>query len=173
MPEISIERLYDEHADALFGFLLNLTRHEADTRDLLQALFIKLARNPEVLSGVSNERSYLLRIAHRLFIDLVRRRDAGDRAIARVVEAGWQPEVFDPDPGMCVEEKRLVEIAVASLPEDQRAAVHLRIWEELTFEEIAAVTGASKATAVSRYRYGLQKLRSSLSKPLPCTGRQS
>jgi RNA polymerase sigma-70 factor (ECF subfamily) len=30
------ERLYDEHAQALFAFLLNFTRQEADTRDLLQ-----------------------------------------------------------------------------------------------------------------------------------------
>ena len=39
-----LERLYDDHAQALFAFLLSFTRNEADTRDLLQELFIKLAR---------------------------------------------------------------------------------------------------------------------------------
>ncbi|MDB6032721.1 MAG: polymerase, sigma-24 subunit, subfamily, partial [Verrucomicrobiales bacterium] len=42
-----LEALYDEHAPALFGFLLNLTRNEADTRDLMQELFCKLASRPE------------------------------------------------------------------------------------------------------------------------------
>ncbi len=45
-PEL--ERLYDEHAQALYAFLLNLTRDEADTRDLLQEIFVKLAREPEL-----------------------------------------------------------------------------------------------------------------------------
>ncbi len=47
--ETEIERLYDGHAQPLFAFLLNLTRDEADTRDLLQDIFVKLAREPELL----------------------------------------------------------------------------------------------------------------------------
>ena len=46
-PEL--ERLYDEHAQPLYAFLLNLTRDEADTRDLLQEIFVKLARDPKLL----------------------------------------------------------------------------------------------------------------------------
>ena len=53
-----IARLYDEHAQPLFAFLLNLTRDEADTRDLLQELFVKLARNPGLLDGVREERPF-------------------------------------------------------------------------------------------------------------------
>jgi RNA polymerase sigma-70 factor (ECF subfamily) len=44
MPaSFDLARLYDDHAQALFAFLLNFTRSEADTRDLLQELFVKLA----------------------------------------------------------------------------------------------------------------------------------
>lgn len=46
--ECELARLYDEHAPALFAFLLNLTRSEPDTRDVLQDLFVKLARQPEL-----------------------------------------------------------------------------------------------------------------------------
>ena len=47
MPaSIDLERLYDEHAQALFAFLFNLTRHEADTRDVLQHAVLKLAARP-------------------------------------------------------------------------------------------------------------------------------
>ena len=49
---IQLERLYDEHAQALFAFLLNFTRNETDTRDLLQELFVKVATRPSLLAGV-------------------------------------------------------------------------------------------------------------------------
>jgi len=45
-----IERLYDDHAQALFAFLLNFTRDEDDTRDVLQEVFVKLARQPDLLA---------------------------------------------------------------------------------------------------------------------------
>src|ERR1035441_107538 len=76
---LDVERLYDEHAPALFAFLLPLPRHEADTRDLLQEVFVKLAKRPGLLEGVRDERAFLLRLAHNLAIDLIRRRGTQDK----------------------------------------------------------------------------------------------
>ncbi len=53
--------------------------HEADTRDLLQELFVKLAKRPELLDGVRDERAFLLRLAHNLAIDLIRRRGTREK----------------------------------------------------------------------------------------------
>src|SRR5471032_105946 len=81
MPRATeIERLYDEHAQPLFAFLLNFTRDDADTRDLLQEIFVKLAREPELLDGVREERAFLIRLAHNAAIDLIRRRSTRERA---------------------------------------------------------------------------------------------
>src|SRR5579859_87049 len=74
-----LERLYEQHAQALFAFLLNFTRDEQDTRDLLQDIFVRLGRAPELLSGASNPRGFLLRMAHNAAIDLMRRRGTRDR----------------------------------------------------------------------------------------------
>src|SRR5580658_7380379 len=84
----NLERLYDEHAQALFAFVLNLLRHEADTRDVLQELFIKAAQNPRLLEGVKDHRGFLLRLAHNQAIDLVRRRAARDRNSEQVAAEG-------------------------------------------------------------------------------------
>jgi RNA polymerase sigma-70 factor (ECF subfamily) len=70
-PEL--DRLYDEHAQPLYAFLLNFTRDEADTRDLLQDIFIKLAREPDLLAGVRDERAFLIRLAHNARSGTVRR----------------------------------------------------------------------------------------------------
>ena len=47
----NVQRLYDDHAPALFAFLLNLLRNEADTYDVMQDLFIKLGRRPAFVAG--------------------------------------------------------------------------------------------------------------------------
>ena len=69
-----LARLYDDHAQALFAFLLNLTRDEMDAKDLLQELFLKLAKQPGLLDGVRDERAFLIRLVHNLAVDSMRRR---------------------------------------------------------------------------------------------------
>ncbi|RYD24670.1 MAG: hypothetical protein EOP86_28320, partial [Verrucomicrobiaceae bacterium] len=49
-----------------------------------------------------------------------------------------------------------------ALPEEQRAVVHLKLWEDLTFARIAEVLGIPANTAASRYRYAMQKMRQAL-----------
>ena len=159
--ETEIERLYDGHAQPLFAVLLNLTRDEADTRDLLQDIFVKLAREPELLAGVRDERAFLIRLAHNAAIDLMRRRGTRDKTKENfAAETVWPfAPANDPDEKFFREE---LANALAGLPEEQRAVVHLKLWEELTFEEIAAALDISSNTAASRYRYGLDKLRDRL-----------
>jgi len=100
MPSsLELARLYDDHAQALFGFLLNLTRHEADTRDVLQEVFVKLARQPERLNGVRDERAFLLRLARNAAIDRLRRRATRERNYEQMAaeSASAFAPAHDPD----------------------------------------------------------------------------
>jgi len=156
-----IERLYDAHAAALFAFLLNLTRAEADTRDLLQEIFIKLVREPHLLAGIREERAFLIRLAHNAAIDLMRRRGSRERTkeiFAAEIISPFAP-ACDPDEKVFRDE---LSSALGELPAEQRAVVHLKLWGGLTFEEIAAALDIPPNTAASRYRYGLDKLRGQL-----------
>ena len=154
---IDLERVYDDHAQALFGFLLNLTRNEEDTRDLLQELFVKLSCQPNLMANARDHRAYLLRLAHNGAIDLFRR---------RAVREKYQddaPELFaetaNPDEKAF---RDAVGLALEALPAEQRAVVHLKLWEDMTFDAIAEVLAISINTAASRYRYALDKLRDRL-----------
>jgi len=156
-----IERLYDAHAAALFAFLLNLTRAEADTRDLLQEIFIKFVREPHLLAGIREERAFLIRLAHNAAIDLMRRRGSRERTkeiFAAEIISPFAP-ACDPDEKVFRDE---LSSALGELPAEQRAVVHLKLWGGLTFEEIAAALDIPPNTAASRYRYGLDKLRGQL-----------
>lgn len=161
MAPLDFERLYDDHAQALLAFLLNFTRHEADTRDLLQEVFVKLANRPDLLHGVRDERAFLLRLAHNQAIDLIRRRGTREKHYEQL--AGETIAVFAPvaEPDELAFREAL-SAALGELPPDQRAAVHLKLWEGLTFEQIAELLGIPLNTAASRYRYGIDKLRQRL-----------
>ncbi len=156
-----LERLYDDHAQALFAFLLNFTRNEADTRDVLQDIFVKLAKQPDLLDSARDERAFLLRLAHNAAIDLMRRRGSRDKHHEQFCTE--QISTFAPtgDPDEAAFRAEL-SVALGELPSDQRAVVHLKLWEGLTFEQIAAALEIPLNTAASRYRYGLDKLRTRL-----------
>jgi RNA polymerase sigma-70 factor (ECF subfamily) len=161
MPPLDLERLYDEHASALFAFLLNLTRDETETRDVLQEVFIKLARQPRTLDGVRSERTFLLRLAHNAAVDRIRRRETRERNHEqRASELGT---LFAPssDPDEQAFRDALAR-ALNDLPEKQRAIVHLKLWEGMTFDAIAGLLDIPPNTAASRYRYGIDKLRERL-----------
>jgi RNA polymerase sigma-70 factor (ECF subfamily) len=158
---MEIERLYNEHAQSLYAFLLNFTRDEADTRDVLQEIFIKLAREPRLIAGVRKERAFLIRLAHNAVIDLMRRRGTRERTKENFAAETISPFAPTSDPDEKVFREELA-LALGALPEEQRAVVHLKLWEGLTFEEIAAALDIPPNTAASRYRYGLDKLRERL-----------
>lgn len=156
-----LERLYDEHAQALFAYLLNFTRSEAETRDVLQEVFIRLARQPDLLDEAREPRAFLLRLAHNLAVDRIRRRDSREGREEVWVAGRLQPFAATPDPDEAAFREALAD-ALAELPPAQRAVVHLKLWEGLTFETIAALLGIPLNTAASRYRYGIDKLQARL-----------
>ncbi len=158
---IQLERLYDEHAQAMFAFLLNFTRNETDTRDLMQELFVKLATRPGVLASVRQERAFLIQLAHNLAIDLIRRRGTRENNYEQLAAESVSVFAASADPDEQAFRSALFA-ALDELPPEQRAVVHLKLWEDMTLEAIAAALDLSPNTVASRYRYGLDKLRARL-----------
>lgn len=156
-----IERLYDNHAFALFAFLLNLLRHEADVQDVMQEIFVKLTKRPSLLADVRDERGFLLRLGHNLAIDLMRRRGTRERNYEELALQSSALFAESGDPDEQTFRQKLAQ-ALAELPAEQRSVVHLKLWENMTFEAIADALEISPNTAASRYRYGIDKLRERL-----------
>lgn len=163
MHSSRLEQLYDAHADALYAFLLQLTRCEADAADLVQEVFAKLWRRPDWMARWRNPRAALLRMGHNAFIDSLRRRTVRRRAV-ETYATDWQCFVGEDDPDP--DESESVIRALAELPAEQRAVVHLKVWESMTFRQIARALRISPNTAASRWRYATDKLRVSLRHPL-------
>lgn len=153
----TLPELYDAHAAGLFHYLASFTGEEADAKDLLQELFIKLARQA-IPEGIANMRAWLLRLAHRHAIDWLRRHQVRRRAEE---QAPMEMFAAHADPDQEALAGKLSQ-ALAKLPVEQRSVAQLKLWDGLTFEEIAEVQGIPLNTAASRYRYALEKLRQEL-----------
>ena len=151
-----LERIYDEHAGAMFGHGMALLRDEAAVRDILQDVFLKLAEGRVPMESIDNGRGYLLKMVHHAAVDLMRRSKVrSDHAAAKYPGDFFQRS---PDPDREAFRQQL-EKAMLQLPEEQRHVVMLKLWQERTFGEISEICGIPMNTAASRYRYALDKLR--------------
>jgi RNA polymerase sigma-70 factor (ECF subfamily) len=158
-PEFA--QLYSAYSGSVFGFALNLTRDNEAAREILQEVFLRAARRPELGMPFEEAKSWLFRLTHNLVIDLHRRAGTRARTLERLSKEPGSPFVPHVDPDKQAF-RDAVAAAMAALPEEQRAVVHLKLWEELSFSEIGWVLDLSPNTAASRYRYALDKLQSQL-----------
>lgn len=159
--EGDLERIYDAHASALYAFGLHLTRDEGETRDLIQEVFVKLARHPELLRDVTDARAFLFRLLHNASIDRFRRHQTQQsylNALAAEPTPLFAP-TSDPDEQAF---RDALGRGLETLPPEQREVLHLKLWQGLTFDAISEILGIPLNTAASRYRYGLDKLRQHL-----------
>ena len=158
----ALRAIYGKYEGPLIGLAANLLDDPTLAEDVLQDVLISLVRSVHRLNlrrslkaylatAVANRtRDYYRRRPHQqvVSIDEARSLEAGDRGPVQMV--------------ICNEQMQSVRAAVTKLSYEQREAVMLRIHADMKFREIAAVQKVSTKTALSRYRYGLDKLRSML-----------
>jgi RNA polymerase sigma-70 factor (ECF subfamily) len=134
------------------------TRTQADAEDVLQEAFIRFWRHQRHLPG--DPAALLVTSIRRAAFDLVRRETRrSNREQSALVLEGEPISWFEPSDNAA---DQLLQDALERLPDAQRQVVALKIWGELTFDEIARQLDCSPNTAASRYRYALAKLRETL-----------
>lgn len=148
----ALAELFDLCGQDFYGLALCRTGHIQDAEDVVQEVFVRLARTRARLGLVRNPRSYLLGIAHRAAIDVLRRR----RRTVELDETLLDPVAADHD--RAADAGRLSRL-LQELPTAQREAVWLRHFAGLSFSEIGDVTEVPTFTAASRYRLGIARLR--------------
>ncbi len=148
--------VYDACAAALFRYAVMLLADPTAAEDVLQQVFVKLARRGR-LEDIEAVSSYLRRaVRNECYGALRRRSHARHVAHARALLAAA------PDPGWADPHEDLraaLEEALKALAPAQREVVYMKVYEKMTFRQIAAATGVAVNTAASRYRYALTHLR--------------
>jgi RNA polymerase sigma-70 factor (ECF subfamily) len=168
--ELAIEKLINKHQQRVFSFIYSKVLDRDITEDIFQDTFIKVINT--LKKGNYNEEGkflpWVMRIAHNLIIDHFRKSNRmpkfennGEFSIFSVLGDG----ALNAERQMVKDQvehdiRRLVE----ELPEDQKAVLKMRIYQDMSFKEISDNTGVSINTALGRMRYALINLRKVIEK---------
>ncbi len=130
------------------------TRSEADADDVVQEAFVRFWKHQRHLPG--NPNALVVTSIRRAALDLLRR---SDRRSVREQAVGADMETvswFEPEA-----DPRLQSLAdsLKLLPPEQREVVVLKVWGDLTFDQIGEQLLISPNTAASRWRYAMEALR--------------
>lgn len=160
----AFEQLYARHRSRLYRFLLRQLRDGALADDLFQDIWQRVIAAREGWTPDASFASWLYRIAHNRIADhwraMQHRPPAPGNADERTAHI---PDPDTPERTLSeFEQRRGVQLALDELPDEQREVILLRLEQELTLEEIGAITGVGRETVKSRLRYAMDKLRSRL-----------
>lgn len=141
--------------DAHLGTLVLYARQFCHSpEDAVQTAFGKLAM---LAKAPEHPRTWLYTVVRRLALDAQKQ----DRRRKRREEIAAKPDRWFQDAGDAEEAER----ALLSLPEDQREVIVMRLWGDLTLDEIAGACGCSVSSAHRRYDAGIASLRERLKTP--------
>ncbi|WP_238710195.1 RNA polymerase sigma factor [Oceanipulchritudo coccoides] len=145
---------FREWSDRLLLFARQQSRSLADAEDILQEAMVQIWGKREVFPRIDS--GLLFMQIRRVAIDRARRekrREQREQEYANADDGGF----FESrKPGDALD----LEQALRALPNEQQEVLVLKIWGGQSFEAIGRTLDISPNTAASRYRYGLEHLRS-------------
>lgn len=147
---------FARHGSKLLLFARQQARNPNDAEDLLQEAFVRMWR----LYGHTGDLSpgLVYRAIRRLAIDWARSLDRRVVREQRTYELSPLSSAFEDNLEKDERQKALLQ-CVDRLPDEQKEVITLKVWGELTFDEISRTLDLSLNTVASRYRYGLHKLK--------------
>ncbi|HUY79785.1 MAG TPA: sigma-70 family RNA polymerase sigma factor [Ktedonobacterales bacterium] len=168
--ESALGQLYDRYQRAIYSLCLRVVHDPPAAEEVTQEVFVRLWRSAASFEpGRGRVSTWLLRIAHNLALNEVRRRQS--RPVI-APDADWELEGArlvdtqqDNDPEVAVwlrERAQVIHQALEQLPTPQRQAIELAFFGGLSQAEIATALGDPLGTVKSRIRVGMQRLRALL-----------
>jgi len=158
----ALRQIYEKYRDDLLRIAVSLTGQISTAEDIVHDVFAKFVESADRFEIKSNLKSYLMTAAANRARDI--HRMSANKQTVSIEQAAFIPGSYErPDEWIIEDEQlRLVAGAIVQLSAEQREVVALRLHGDMTFKQIAKTQGTSVGTAISRYRYGIEKLRSLL-----------
>ena len=153
-----IGALFDHTSQRLLRLALAITRHQCDSEDAVQAVMVRVATAPQPLQSAKRPWPYLLQMVRHEALGILRK-SKRQIPLGTLGELVVRRRVDDLE---LQETNRAVWSALRTLPAAQAEVVVLKLWEEMTFQQIAELLQSSPNTVASRYRYALAKLSNKL-----------
>jgi RNA polymerase sigma-70 factor, ECF subfamily len=156
----AFSELVRRHQKAIYRLALRFTRDHGTAEDIVQDTFVKGYQKLDTFEERSSFKSWLFRIAINTAKNRLRSQDQSDVDIEDVtiavdsqVEADFEYK----------EIQGFIADVVQKLPERQRTALTLRVFEDMSFQEIAQIMDCPYDTAKANFRHAVLKLKKILS----------
>jgi RNA polymerase sigma factor (sigma-70 family) len=154
--------IYEKYAGDMLTLAGNLLDDKVGAEDIVQDVFIKFVESIGTFRLTGSLKSYLATCVANRSRDCIRRRIRRQTAMAKRAEKTPAETKSTVHLAIRSEQLRKLSNAMTELPYEQREAIALRIHGDMRFRQIAELQNVSTKTVQSRYRYGLDKLRSTL-----------
>lgn len=163
----AFRRLIERHQLAVFGTAVKMLQDRFVAEEITQKAFLRVYWAAKRYRPTAKFRTWLFTILRRLVLNELRRRPSAD-AFVPAGDDPWErtPSASARSPADSLLDKErlaLVERAIASLPPNQRLAVVLKSYDDLSYEEIARVLGLSLSATRALLFRARESLRKSLS----------
>jgi RNA polymerase sigma-70 factor, ECF subfamily len=155
-----LENVITEFQDQLFRFAFFRTGCFADSQDIVQEVFIKLFHENEHLASVKNIKNYLYKSISNACIDF--RRKSRNIKFEPIEKAILPASILEKEAShdlIQIEEYNRLEKLLSELPDEQSETIRLRVLDNLSFVEIAFILEVPVTTVKSRFKYGIDKLK--------------
>lgn len=166
----AFDEIYERHSKQIYNFVKKQVQSQEAAEDITQDVFLRLFRAAAHFDRTRQLSSYLYKIAvnevrryyHRLSRQQVSslnepvRSHEDSRERGDIVAAATTTK---SDTGQGDLTTGYLQGLINRLPPEQKEVVLLKVYRELTFEEIAWIVNAPLSTVLSRMRYAIQKLR--------------
>lgn len=161
------EKLVKRYEGKIYNYGLRFTGNASDAMDMMQEVFLGIYKNLHRFRGDAKFSSWVFRIAHNKAIDLNRRKllMAGQIDLDAIQDSLAADETIGSEPDReLIKSQANYEISMLlhQLPAEQRLSVEMKIYQSLTFEEIAIIQEISENTAKTRFYTALRKLKAAV-----------
>jgi RNA polymerase sigma-70 factor, ECF subfamily len=162
---------FSEYLDGLYGYAVVLSRNSTEAEDLVQETCLRALRAIDGLRAEDSVKSWLFTILRNIWLNQLRQRRTGPDLIELDADENGTYEPVDArqDPHtdyVSKAEREQVRVAIRQLPVEFREIILLREYEELSYQEIAALLACPIGTVMSRLARARSRLRDLLSDKL-------
>ena len=154
--------IYDKYAEDLLTLAGNLLNDKVGAEDVVQDVFISFVESIETFRLTGSLKGYLATCVANRSRDQIRRNKRRRVAGENLAEQAASEAAGTVHLAIRSEQLLKLSCALTDLPYEQREVIVLRLHGEMRFRQIAKLQKTSIKTVQSRYRYGLDKLRSTL-----------
>ena len=158
------EALVESLQDALVRYAFRRLGSLQDAEDIVQNVLLKAFTERKRLKKISRVVPYLYRMLANACTDFLRKYNGRQVYLEELKLVEVSVKGGDCTEEAAVRELARIESLLAPLPEEQAEVIRLRVQDGLSFAQIAEMQGCPVATVKSRFRYGLDKLQTKLSK---------